>query len=148
MGLPGAMLILLDRHGHLQVGLATADHPMATPLLVLADGVRHAIEQVTGVIGDQVPAPRPPERAACIHCKQDVAGVEDVAAIREHSMTCTSSPVVQELQRLRESQEANIQRAGSTIDALELQLEETAADNERLRSELAAVSLMRRGYQA
>jgi hypothetical protein len=101
--LPGVMVIILDRNGHLQCGLATVDHPIANPLLVLAGGVHDAVERITGAIGDRAPAPapQPPERAACIHCMQDVARVDDVGAIRTHSMTCTSSPVVKELQRLR-----------------------------------------------
>lgn len=42
-----------------------------------------------------------PVRAACIHCKQDVADIADVEAIRAHSMSCEKSPVVQEQRRLR-----------------------------------------------
>lgn len=42
-----------------------------------------------------------PVRAACIHCKQDVAEISDVGAIVHHSMTCSESPVVRELERSR-----------------------------------------------
>lgn len=38
---------------------------------------------------------RQPQRAACIHCMQEVAALDDVEAIRLHATTCQASPVVQ-----------------------------------------------------
>lgn len=87
--LPGVMVIVLDRNGHLQVGSAAVDHPIAAPLIALARAVHAAVGEITGERG------APVERAACIHCRQDVARVDDVEAIRTHSMTCARSPVVQ-----------------------------------------------------
>lgn len=68
------------------------------PLNVFVDRLTTAA-RIAG--GAEAPAPGPLVRAACIHCRQDVALATDVAAIREHSMTCAKSPVVQELQRLQ-----------------------------------------------
>lgn len=105
--LPGAIVAVLDQAGHLQVGLAAIDHPMTFPLGLLYQQLHEAVEGIMGVRQrGSAPAPRPPERAACIHCMQDVAGVEDLDAIRTHSMTCSKSPVVEELQRLRRIEEA------------------------------------------
>lgn len=50
---------------------------------------------------NRAPKPRPPERAACIHCLADVAQVDDGAAIRAHMMECDASPIVQEVRKLR-----------------------------------------------
>lgn len=68
------------------------------PLNVFVDRLTMAASIAGAAV---VPAPGPDVRAACIHCRQEVALATDVAAIREHAMTCEKSPVVQELQRLR-----------------------------------------------
>ena len=46
---------------------------------------------------------RPPfvQRAACIHCRQEVALTTDVEAIKLHSVTCEQSPVVAQLKVAR-----------------------------------------------
>lgn len=110
LAMPGAIVVILDRKGHLHVGASCVDHPVAEPLVVLTHGIHRAVEQTTGAVGDRplAPRPRPPERAACIHCRRDVAQsacgdeVDDLEAIKQHSMTCTANPLVQELERLRE----------------------------------------------
>lgn len=64
--------------------------------------------------------PIEPERAACIHCKQDVCAIGDVEAIRLHSTTCSASPVVTENVRLEDL----VRRQSLRIKELELQLQQ------------------------
>ena len=92
--LPGVIVMLLDREGNLYDGIAITEHPIANPLRLLAQLMQDAI---AWVMGD----PGRPQGVTCVHCRQEVR-VDDVEAIKTHSMTCEQSPVVKLLAAERE----------------------------------------------
>ena len=98
----GAMMIVLDRNGHLHLGAALVPGPGANGMRLLEQIVSNAITQIAGA-PDHVARV---QRAACIHCGQEVALTTDIEAIRLHSVTCERSPVVAQLavarKRIRE----------------------------------------------
>lgn len=85
---PGVLVIILGPRGDLHIGAVAVEHPGTAKFIRLA---RH-IESVIDADRTAVGTPSPPERAACIHCRQDVAPIADIDAIRKHSLTCAESP--------------------------------------------------------
>lgn len=96
-GLLGAMMIVLDRNGHLHLGAALVPGPGANGMRLLEQVVSDAITQIAGAPDHVARVPAQPQRAACIHCRQEVALTTDIEGIRLHSVTCEKSPVVAQL---------------------------------------------------
>lgn len=99
--LPAVLLVLSDGGGYFHAGVTTKrGHSAEGPMRVLAALVFDGMKSLTG--GPMRGArPRVDERAACIHCMQEVALVTDVEAIKLHSVTCEKSPVVAQLKVAR-----------------------------------------------
>lgn len=128
--LPGAMAIVLDRRGHLHLGAALEPGPNGNPMRLLEHFINIAITQIAGVPENRVRAAQL-ERAACVHCRQEVALVTDVEAIRLHAMTCHQSPVVQQLAGSR-------RKHGQLRELLEVETRAraaAAAELERLKND-------------
>jgi hypothetical protein len=110
--LPGAIVLLLDRHGNLQGGTCFADDPASFALRMLAEVIDRGITELPGF--EDLGGRLAPQRAACIHCGQDVAALDDVAAIKAHAVSCEKSPAVQQLSQLS----AQLARANGKLERL------------------------------
>jgi hypothetical protein len=94
VGMRGAFVTLYDRDGHLHVAAVVDERTDTSKFVALARELETVIDRTkTDVVLDSA---TPYPRAACIHCRQEVATLDDTAAIRHHAMTCAASPVVQE----------------------------------------------------
>jgi hypothetical protein len=96
----GTMVIILDRAGHLSLGAAIVHGPRGNELRLLETIIGDAITKIAGVPEHRLRV-TPVQRAACIHCRQEVALTTDVEAIKLHSVTCEQSPVVAQLKVAR-----------------------------------------------
>jgi hypothetical protein len=93
----GAMMIVLDRNGHLHMSAAIVPGPRGNGLRALERVINDAVAQIAGTPDLVLRVPARPERARCIHCMEPVALTTDVEAIKLHSVTCEKSPVVAQL---------------------------------------------------
>lgn len=102
MRMYGAIIAILDRDGILHIGSASLRHKGTSAITSVVAHLHDAMKSEGVRTVDRRDQPLTPPRAACIHCMQDVADLGDFEAIRQHSMTCAASPVVQELAAARQ----------------------------------------------
>lgn len=124
------IVIRLLQHDR-DVAITALTAAAAVALTEFAVPVEAFIERLTGAKEFVAGAA---QRAACIHCGQDVAPVTDTDALREHARTCKQSPVVHELQQMRAERDVLRQ------EARELEEQRDAAREELQRMKAATAS--------